>query len=173
MTKNANKPTFQMIDTATISIKAGNGGDGRVSFRREKFIPRGGPDGGDGGHGGSVYLVADNNMETLLDFRSKPVFAAQPGEAGQKKNMTGSNGVDLFIKLPVGTLVFEDRVSNSKEKVLVADMNEAGKTFSLRTSSPTKVIARNLSSAASSRISLSGFGLISAGKRLTGIVEIN
>ena len=96
-----------MIDTVKITIKAGDGGDGAVSFHREKFVTRGGPDGGDGGRGGSVYFVADNNTSTLDDFRSKKVFGAQNGEAGKKLKMYGKNGEDLFVKVPVGTLVFE------------------------------------------------------------------
>ena len=96
-----------MIDTVKITIKAGDGGDGAVSFHREKFVTRGGPDGGDGGRGGSVYFIADNNTSTLDDFRSKKVFGAQNGEAGKKLKMYGKNGEDLFVKVPVGTLVFE------------------------------------------------------------------
>lgn len=96
-----------MVDVAEIKVKAGNGGDGKVSFRREKYIPKGGPDGGDGGVGGSVYFIADNNMSTLADFRSKPIFQAEGGNPGGSKNMTGSDGEDLYIKVPVGTLVYE------------------------------------------------------------------
>jgi len=96
-----------MIDMVKITIKAGDGGDGAVSFHREKFVTRGGPDGGDGGKGGSVYFVADNNTSTLDDFRSKKVFGAQNGEAGKKLKMCGKNGGDSFVKVPVGTLVFE------------------------------------------------------------------
>ena len=87
-----------MIDIAKIKIKAGNGGDGKVSFRREKFIPKGGPDGGDGGSGGSIYFIADNNLSTLLDFRSKRIFEAESGGAGGKKKMTGVSTEDLYIK---------------------------------------------------------------------------
>ena len=96
-----------MIDVATIKIRAGDGGDGRVSFRHERFVPKGGPDGGDGGNGGSVYLVSDNNMATLMDFRSRPNYKAESGVPGGHKKMTGSGGSDLFIKVPVGTLVDE------------------------------------------------------------------
>jgi GTPase len=114
-----------MIDMVKITIKAGNGGDGAVTFHREKFVTRGGPDGGDGGKGGSVYLVADNNTSTLDDFRSKKVFGAQNGEAGKKLKMYGKNGEDRFIKVPVGTLVFEVE----GEKRLVADLNQLGVEF--------------------------------------------
>lgn len=120
------KETNQLIDTAKVKIRAGRGGDGRVSFRREKFIPKGGPDGGNGGIGGSVYLVANNNMETLLDFRSKAVFSGHDGEPGGKKNMSGSAGEDAFINVPLGTLVYEERPTG---RVLVADMIDPAQKF--------------------------------------------
>ncbi|MFA5776130.1 MAG: GTPase ObgE [Patescibacteria group bacterium] len=134
-----------------ITIKAGDGGDGAVSFHREKFVTRGGPDGGDGGKGGSVYFVANNNTSTLDDFRSKKVFGAQNGEAGKKLKMYGKNGEDAFIKVPVGTLIFEvdpswqipqhsrrgtPRISPPTPRVavepashLVADLNQLGAEF--------------------------------------------
>ncbi|KKS16763.1 MAG: GTPase obg [candidate division WWE3 bacterium GW2011_GWB1_41_6] len=112
-----------MIDIANIKIKAGNGGDGRVSFRREKYIAKGGPDGGDGGDGGDVYFVADPNKSTLMDFKAKPLYEATSGQAGGKKNMTGSDGEDLYIKVPMGTLVFEVIRGN---EVLIGDMTEQG-----------------------------------------------
>lgn len=115
-----------MIDIANIKVKAGNGGDGNVSFRREKFVPRGGPDGGDGGNGGSVYFVASTNMATLRDFRQKDVFKAFDGEKGGKKKMSGSNGVDVEIKVPVGTLVYEYK---DGAEILVADMYKEGTRF--------------------------------------------
>jgi GTP-binding protein len=114
-----------MIDMVTITIKAGDGGDGAVSFHREKFVTRGGPDGGDGGKGGSVYLVADTNTSTLDDFRSKKVFSAEAGGAGKKLKMYGKNGEDAYIKVPVGTLVFEVQ----DEKRLVADLAQVGVEF--------------------------------------------
>lgn len=107
-----------MIDTVNIKIKSGKGGDGRVSFLREKYKPKGGPDGGDGGRGGDVILVADENYHTLRDFRSKPNLEAQNGEAGKMNNMFGKAGEDLVIKIPVGTLVYELR---GGEEVLVGD----------------------------------------------------
>jgi GTP-binding protein len=134
-----------MVDVAEIKVKAGNGGDGKVSFRREKYIPKGGPDGGDGGVGGSVYFIADNNMSTLADFRSKPIFQAEGGNPGGSKNMTGSDGEDLYIKVPVGTLVYEiedikvedvdntilgsSNEGNSKSETLIGDLNEVAQTF--------------------------------------------
>jgi len=112
-----------MIDVAKIKVKAGNGGDGRVSFRREKYIPKGGPDGGDGGNGGSIYFVADNNLSTLMDFRSKRIFEVHSGEEGGKKKMTGKTSEDLYIKVPVGTLVYEKR---DEKEILVGDLTENG-----------------------------------------------
>ena len=117
-----------MIDTAKIQIKAGNGGDGRVSFLREKFIPKGGPDGGDGGRGGSIYFIADNNLSTLLDFRSKKHFEAQGGEGGKKKKMTGASAEDLYVKVPVGTLIYEVEGEGEKE-TLIGDLIEPKQTF--------------------------------------------
>jgi GTPase len=113
-----------LVDTAKIKVKAGDGGDGAVSFRREKYIAKGGPDGGDGGTGGDVYLVADHNLATLLDFRSKPFYEAGDGGRGGKRNRTGSDGEDLRIKVPAGTLVYELREDG--EEVLVGDLIEEG-----------------------------------------------
>lgn len=113
-----------MIDTAKIKVHAGNGGDGRVSFRREKFIAKGGPDGGDGGDGGSVFIVADHNMATLADFRSRPVFEAPSGVPGGKKNMTGASMDDLFINVPVGTQIYELREDGAE--VMIGDLSERG-----------------------------------------------
>ena len=85
---------MKFVDEATIRVEAGDGGNGVVSFRREKYIPKGGPDGGDGGDGGSVYFVADNSMTTLLDFTYRSIFQAQNGENGRIKNQYGKNGKD-------------------------------------------------------------------------------
>lgn len=95
------------IDKAKISIKAGDGGNGAVSFHREKYISAGGPDGGDGGRGGNVVFVADDNMSTLVDFRYKRKFAAQNGENGGPKRCTGKSGQDLVIRVPRGTLLID------------------------------------------------------------------
>ena len=92
-------------DEAKIKIKAGDGGDGWVSFRREACVPRGGPDGGDGGKGGDVVLIADENYNTLYHLIHQPRFVAQSGEAGYKKNMSGKMGRDLVVRVPIGTLV--------------------------------------------------------------------
>jgi GTP-binding protein len=95
------------VDEAIIHVTAGDGGNGCVSFRREKYIPKGGPDGGDGGNGGSVIFVADVHKDTLLDFAGKHHWAAERGEAGMGKKMYGKNGKDLVIHVPPGTLVFD------------------------------------------------------------------
>ena len=116
-----------MIDTAIIKVKAGDGGDGHVSFRREKYIPRGGPDGGDGGDGGNVIFLADENLNTLLDFRSKPEYSAKSGEVGGKKKMHGANANDLYIRVPVGTLIFEK--NKEEQDILVADLVKHGQSF--------------------------------------------
>jgi GTP-binding protein len=111
-----------MVDIAKIKIKAGNGGDGKVSFYTARGITKGGPDGGDGGNGGSVYFVADTNLNTLIDFRSKEIYQAERGEGGGKKKMTGASGEELFIKIPVGTLVYE--IEESGRESLIGDMVE-------------------------------------------------
>ncbi|MBM7560747.1 GTPase ObgE [Fusibacter tunisiensis] len=93
------------VDVARIHIKAGNGGNGRVSFRREKYVPDGGPDGGDGGNGGNIVAVVDSGMRTLMDFRYKTKYHALPGEDGGKKKMSGKAAEDLVIKVPEGTII--------------------------------------------------------------------
>lgn len=110
-----------MIDRAEIYIRAGKGGDGCASFRREKYIPKGGPDGGDGGDGGAVIVEADSNVETLLDFSGRHHWIAKNGQPGTSKNMSGRKGEQLIIKLPVGTLIY-DRDSN----ILIKDLAEPG-----------------------------------------------
>ena len=98
---------MKFVDEATVHIAAGDGGSGCVSFRREKFVPRGGPDGGDGGDGGSVFLVADENINTLVDFRYQRRFQAQRGENGRGRNCTGKKGDDLMVRVPVGTAIYD------------------------------------------------------------------
>lgn len=95
------------IDEATIEAVAGNGGDGRVGFRREKFVPRGGPDGGDGGRGGDVVLVAERNLATLMDERYRSEFRAGHGEPGGPNQRSGADGADVVVRVPVGTAVFD------------------------------------------------------------------
>lgn len=96
---------MKFVDEAIIKVRAGDGGNGCASFRREKFIPFGGPNGGDGGSGGSVWLAADEGINTLIDFRHQRVFKAQRGENGQSRDMYGKGGEDLLIRVPVGTVV--------------------------------------------------------------------
>ena len=96
---------MQFIDQATVYVRAGKGGGGALSFRREKYIPRGGPDGGDGGAGGDVVLVADEALNTLVDFRYQPRYQAGNGEPGSGRNRTGAGGEDRLIKVPLGTTV--------------------------------------------------------------------
>lgn len=98
---------MKFVDEAEIVAEAGRGGSGALSFRREKYIERGGPDGGDGGHGGSVFLQADASLNTLVDFRFQPRYRAQAGQAGQSRNCTGRGGDDLIVKVPVGTTVID------------------------------------------------------------------
>lgn len=112
------------IDEVTIRTVGGPGGNGCVSFRREKYIPRGGPNGGDGGHGGSVVLVADLDVQTLLAFRYQPLYRAERGRHGEGSNRTGRSGSDLEVRVPVGTLVLdEDAVSR------LADLDTPGSRF--------------------------------------------
>lgn len=98
---------MKFVDEVTIKIIAGDGGNGVVSFRREKFIPRGGPDGGDGGDGGSVYLVGDHDQNTLADFRHVRTYTAESGKKGSGRGMTGRGGEDLLVPVPIGTLIFD------------------------------------------------------------------
>lgn len=115
-----------MIDIAYIKIRGGNGGDGAVSLRHEKYIAKGGPDGGDGGKGGDVYFVSDNNMATLKDFKSREIFNAEDGQIGGKKKMTGFDGSDIDIRVPIGTLVYE--VKGDRE-VLICDLSEVNQRY--------------------------------------------
>jgi GTP-binding protein len=110
------------IDEATIDVAAGNGGDGRVGFRREKFVPRGGPDGGDGGRGGDVVLVAERNLATLMDHRYQRKFEAGHGEPGGTNQRSGSDGADVVVRVPVGTTVFDASADGAEPLCdLVAD----------------------------------------------------
>jgi GTP-binding protein len=109
------------IDEAHIRIEAGNGGDGVISWRREKYVPKGGPDGGNGGHGGSVYFEADPELGTLLDFRYRRTHKADDGGKGAGKNCTGRSGEDMIVRVPVGTVV-RDKESGKT----IADLTERG-----------------------------------------------
>lgn len=99
---------MKFVDEAKIRVEAGKGGDGCASFRREKFVPFGGPDGGDGGDGGSIFLTADSGVNTLIDFRYSRLFRAENGEKGMGKQCTGKKGEDLYIKVPVGTSIYDE-----------------------------------------------------------------
>ena len=117
------------VDEVDIHVAAGDGGRGSLSFRREKFIPRGGPDGGDGGRGGSVYVVASRGKNTLIDFRFHPEFEARGGKHGEGNNKTGQAADDLDIEVPVGTLIFEktdDAADEGGGLRLIADLTEEG-----------------------------------------------
>lgn len=96
---------MKFIDTAKIYVKAGDGGPGHISFRREKFVPKGGPDGGNGGKGGDVIIITNKNLNTLLDYRYKQKFIAESGFPGGKSKMTGHDGSDIIIQVPVGTII--------------------------------------------------------------------
>ena len=108
------------IDTAKIFIKAGKGGDGAVGFHREKYVAAGGPDGGDGGRGGDVVFVGDPNLSTLMDFRYKRKYVAQPGENGRGSNCSGKNAPDLVVRVPLGTVV-----RDAESGLVIADIASA------------------------------------------------
>ncbi len=112
---------MKFVDEATVRVHAGNGGRGSASFRREKFVPFGGPDGGDGGHGGSVWLRAQEGINTLADFRVERVFKARSGEGGSGNGCTGRSGEDLFIAVPAGTVV-----RDAQTEELLGDLAQAG-----------------------------------------------
>ena len=115
---------MKFLDQVKIFIKAGNGGDGSPSFRREKYVEYGGPDGGDGGRGGSIILQAEENLNTLIDYRYQQHHKAQRGENGAGQNRTGKGGNDLILKVPLGTQVFEE-----DNKTLIYDFNKKGEEF--------------------------------------------
>jgi Obg family GTPase CgtA len=124
---------MKFLDQAKIFIKAGRGGAGSASFRREKFIEFGGPDGGNGGAGGSIIFVSERNLNTLIDFRYTQHFKAENGFAGSKRNKTGASGKDLILKIPVGTQIFEEDnntliydFTKNKEKYLIASGGKGG-----------------------------------------------
>ena len=115
------------VDEVDIHVAAGNGGRGCLAFRREKFVPRGGPSGGDGGHGGSVYIVASPHTNTLISYRFHPELTAERGEHGQGSNRTGGTGADLELAVPIGTLVYEkDAGDPDAPPRLLADLAEQG-----------------------------------------------
>ena len=118
---------MKFIDEASIFVEAGKGGDGCLSFRREKYIPKGGPDGGDGGDGGSVFLIGDAALNTLVDFRFQPRYRAEKGEHGKGKDCAGAKGNSIYLRVPLGTSVFDDEtdeylgdVESADQQMLVA-----------------------------------------------------
>ncbi len=112
---------MQFVDEASIIVEAGKGGNGCLSFRREKYVPKGGPDGGDGGHGGSVYLIGDDALNTLIDFKYQRFYKAQNGQPGMGRQMSGKAGDDLHVKVPVGTTVIDEDTLE-----VIADVTEIG-----------------------------------------------
>jgi len=114
------------VDEVDIHVEAGNGGRGCLAFRREKRVPRGGPSGGDGGHGGSVFVVASAHVNTLINYRFHPEFAADRGAHGQGSNRTGQTGADLELAVPIGTLVYEKTGDGDQPYRLLTDLAEEG-----------------------------------------------
>lgn len=112
---------MKFVDEAVIKVDAGDGGNGTVSFRREKYVPKGGPDGGDGGDGGDVYLLADENLNTLIDYRFERFHAAQRGENGRGGNCTGKRGEDCVLSVPVGTRAVDEETGE-----VIADLTQHG-----------------------------------------------
>ncbi|MBB3141658.1 Obg family GTPase CgtA [Halomonas organivorans] len=117
---------MQFVDEASIIVEAGKGGNGCLSFRREKYVPKGGPDGGDGGHGGSVHLIGDDALNTLIDFKYQRFYKAQNGQPGQGRQMSGRAGEDLHVKVPVGTTVIDEDTLE-----VIADVTEIGQVVTV------------------------------------------
>lgn len=115
---------MKFVDEAEVRVEAGDGGNGAIGFRREKYVPMGGPDGGDGGDGGCVYLIAAENVNTLVDFRYHAVFRAQRGQNGMGSNCTGKKGDDCFVPVPLGTLV-----SDAETGEVIGDLTKVGQTL--------------------------------------------
>ena len=132
--KGKSQLIMKFLDKAKIRVVSGHGGNGMVAWRREKYVDKGGPAGGDGGRGGDIYFVADENMSTLLDFKIKSVYKAQSGENGGIKNMHGACAKDLYIKVPLGTVVRDTKTGNiiadfteNEQKVLIAKGGRGGR----------------------------------------------
>ena len=145
LTKEARR---NFVDVARIEVIAGRGGDGAVHFRREKFVPRGGPDGGDGGRGGSVYLIGDKSLKTLLDFRYRKIFRAEDGRPGGPSKRAGRSGRDVFIRVPLGTVVYDvdtgqmlGELMRDGQKLLVARGGKGGRG-NARFATPTQRVPR-------------------------------
>lgn len=112
---------MKFVDEATIRVEAGDGGNGVVSFRREKYIPKGGPDGGDGGDGGNVFMIADNNLNTLVDYKFTKFYKAERGQNGMSSDCTGAKGADIILKVPVGT-----RITDKETGEVLGDLRHEG-----------------------------------------------
>lgn len=122
----------KFADEVSFEVRAGDGGNGAVSFRHEKFVAKGGPDGGDGGNGGNVILVADHNLNTLVDLTRRKVYQAEAGAPGRGQKSTGKTGPDLILKVPVGTQVFEaNQIGKQTKEFLIADLAHDGERFVL------------------------------------------
>ena len=117
---------MKFIDETIILVKAGNGGSGCLSFRREKYIPFGGPDGGDGGHGGSIIIEAKDGLNTLADFRNRSKFIAPNGKTGGGRNKKGRSGEDLVIKLPAGSVIYD-----LETEELICDLERDGQAITI------------------------------------------
>ncbi|HAT51879.1 MAG TPA: GTPase ObgE, partial [Betaproteobacteria bacterium] len=117
---------MKFVDEAKIDLHAGKGGDGVAAFRREKYVPKGGPSGGDGGRGGSIFIRASRDINTLLEYRYKRIFRAKNGENGQGKDCYGKSGEDLFLEVPMGTIIY-DETDNS----IIFDLSQDGQTEQL------------------------------------------
>ena len=115
---------MRFVDEAEIKVEAGNGGNGIITFRREKYIPKGGPDGGDGGDGGNIYLIATENVNTLVDFRYHSTFRAEHGHKGMRNNCKGKQGEDFYVPVPPGTLVFDAETDE-----IIGDLTSVGETL--------------------------------------------
>lgn len=125
---------MKFIDTANIKLKAGKGGDGCISFRREKYVPKGGPNGGNGGNGASIYFIGDKSKHSLMDFRYKSIYKAEDGEKGKGSDMHGKAGEDLVLPVPLGTIVKNSEtgdiiadITNDGDKVLIASGGRGGR----------------------------------------------
>jgi len=123
---------MKFVDEVKITVEAGKGGDGCVSFRREKFVPKGGPDGGDGGNGGSVYLIGNRSLQTLYDLQLRPYYRAGRGRHGKGKGMDGRTGEDICIRVPLGTVIMEEdkilgEILEDKERLVVAQGGKGGR----------------------------------------------
>ncbi|MFN7983076.1 MAG: hypothetical protein U0Q11_14570 [Vicinamibacterales bacterium] len=114
------------VDEVDIHVTAGHGGRGCLAFRREKYVPRGGPSGGDGGHGGSIFVAASPHINTLINFRFHPEFEAPRGGNGEGSNRHGRNGGDLVLDVPVGTLIYDRTGAPDIEPRLIADLKQVG-----------------------------------------------